>query len=65
MITIKLLIFLLFSSSLFSQTITGKVTDKIDVIPFANVILKDANNKTITGTTTTDEGAFELNRSTA
>lgn len=58
--TIKLLIFLLFSTSLFSQTIIGNVTDKIDIIPFVNVILKDANNKTITGTTTTDEGRFEL-----
>ncbi|WP_298762713.1 TonB-dependent receptor [uncultured Polaribacter sp.] len=59
--TIKLLIILLFSTSLFSQTITGKVTDKINVIPFANAILKDANNKTIAGTTTTDEGSFALN----
>lgn len=58
--TLKLLIILLFSTSLFSQTITGKVTDKIDVIPFANVILKNANNKTIAGATTTDEGTFEL-----
>lgn len=60
--TIKLLIILLFSTTLFSQTITitGKVTDNIDIIPFANVILKDANLKTITGTTTTDEGTFEL-----
>ena len=58
--TIKLLIFLLFSTSLFSQTITGKVTDNTDIIPFANVILKDAIGKTIAGTSTTDEGTFEL-----
>jgi len=58
--TITLLISLLFSTTLFAQTITGKVTDNLDVIPFANVILKDANNKTIAGTTTTDEGGFAL-----
>ena len=58
--TIKLFIFLLFSSSLLSQTITGKVTDKTDVIPFANVILKDNNQKIVAGTTTTDAGVFEL-----
>ncbi|WP_299048114.1 TonB-dependent receptor [uncultured Polaribacter sp.] len=55
----KLLIFLLFSSSLLSQTITGKVTDNLDVIPFANVVLKQ--QKTIvTGTTTSDDGLFDL-----
>tara|TARA_R110002126_G_C10489807_1_gene503471 strand:+ start:20087 stop:22420 length:2334 start_codon:yes stop_codon:yes gene_type:complete len=43
-----------------AQKITGKVTDNTAVIPFANVILKDANGKTVAGTTTTDEGAFEL-----
>ena len=55
----KLLIFLLFSSSLLSQTITGKVTDNLDVIPFANVVLKQQNT-IVTGTTTSDDGLFEL-----
>jgi len=54
------IISLLFSGILFSQTITGKVVDKTDVIPFANVILKDATHNTIAGTTTTDQGTFEL-----
>ena len=58
--TLQLLIILLFSTTLFSQTITGKVTDKTGVIPYANVLLKDVNNKMITGTTTTDKGTFEL-----
>lgn len=58
--TLQLLIILLFSTTLFSQTITGKVKDKTDVIPYANILLKDANTKTITGTTTTDKGTFEL-----
>ncbi|RCS25956.1 TonB-dependent receptor [Polaribacter sp. WD7] len=55
----KLLIFLLFSSSLLSQTMTGKVTDNLDVIPFANVVLKQQNT-IVTGTTTSDDGLFEL-----
>ena len=61
--TLQILIAILFSGILASQTITGKVTESIDVIPFANVILKQ-NNTLITGTTTTDEGFFELKAKT-
>lgn len=50
----------LFSGIITAQTITGKVTDKTEVIPFANVILKDNNQKIIAGTTTNDAGTFEL-----
>ena len=57
--TLQLLIALLFSGILSAQTITGKVADKTDVIPFANVIVTK-NNKTIAGTTTNNEGLFEL-----
>ncbi|WP_258848535.1 TonB-dependent receptor domain-containing protein [Polaribacter sp. WD7] len=38
---------------------TGKVTDNLDVIPFANVVLKQQNT-IVTGTTTSDDGLFEL-----
>ncbi|PQJ81017.1 hypothetical protein BTO18_13625 [Polaribacter porphyrae] len=58
--TLQILIALLFSGILAAQTITGKVSDNIDVIPFANVILKDGTQKIVAGTTTTDEGTFEL-----
>ncbi|MFK8060653.1 MAG: TonB-dependent receptor, partial [Polaribacter sp.] len=53
-------IVLLLSGVLSAQTIRGKVADNLDVIPFANVILKNNTNKIIAGTTTTDEGTFEL-----
>ncbi|WP_405563680.1 TonB-dependent receptor domain-containing protein [Polaribacter sp. Asnod6-C07] len=51
---------LLCSGILSAQIITGKVTDNLDVIPFANVILKDKTNKIVTGITTDENGAFEL-----
>ena len=54
---------LLFTGIITAQTITGKVADNLEVIPFANVILKDSNQKIIAGTTTTDEGTFELKTS--
>jgi outer membrane receptor protein involved in Fe transport len=56
---LKLTIFLLFSTSIYSQKITGKVTDNLGAIPFANIILKQ-QNIIITGTTTSDKGIFEL-----
>ena len=61
--TLPILIALLITTAICTQTIKGKVTDVADVIPFANVILKDSNNKIIAGTTTTDEGKFELQTS--
>lgn len=51
---------LFFSIVTSSQKITGKVTDKTGVIPFANVILKDSNAEIVAGATTTDEGTFNL-----
>jgi outer membrane receptor protein involved in Fe transport len=51
---------LLFSTLLIAQTITGKITDKNDVIPFANVIITDINNKIIAGTTSDNSGFFKL-----
>ncbi|WP_223443216.1 TonB-dependent receptor domain-containing protein [Polaribacter litorisediminis] len=57
---VLIMIAFLFSGIITAQTITGKVTDKTEVIPFANVILKDNNQKIIAGTTTNDAGTFEL-----
>ncbi|MDG1396793.1 MAG: TonB-dependent receptor [Polaribacter sp.] len=61
--TLPILIALLITTAICTQTIKGKVTDVVDVIPFVNVILKGINNKIIAGTTTTDEGKFELKTS--
>ena len=55
-----LLITLFFSSIIVSQTISGKVTDKTDIIPFANVIVKNTTDNIITGTTSDDQGLFEV-----
>jgi hypothetical protein len=55
-----LLITLFFSSIIVSQTISGKVTDKTDSIQFANVIVKNTTNNIITGTTSDDQGLFEV-----
>ena len=48
--------------SSFSQeySIIGKVVDSINSIEFSNVILKDQNNKIVKGTTTSEQGIFEL-----
>ncbi len=40
--------------------IRGTIKDSIDVIEFANVYLTNENNKIITGTITTEKGAFNL-----
>ncbi|WP_439128786.1 carboxypeptidase-like regulatory domain-containing protein, partial [Polaribacter sp.] len=61
--TLQTLLLLFFTAILSAQTISGKVTDKTAVIPFANVILKGSSGKIVTGTTTTDGGAFELKAS--
>ncbi|GGG92158.1 TonB-dependent receptor [Polaribacter pacificus] len=54
-------IFLFFFPALIiAQTITGKVADKTEAIPYANVVITDANQKIITGTTTDDTGFFSL-----
>lgn len=57
---ILLIITLLFSGIIKSQIIKGKVTDKTDVIPFANVIIKNTTNKIVAGTTTDNNGLFEI-----
>tara|TARA_R110001592_G_scaffold264427_2_gene529882 strand:+ start:1495 stop:3867 length:2373 start_codon:yes stop_codon:yes gene_type:complete len=54
-----LFIFLIPSIST-AQIITGKVIDKTEAIPFANVIITDVNQKIITGTTTNDNGLFRV-----
>lgn len=58
--TLQILIALFFTGILTAQTVTGKVADNLDVIPFANVILKDNQQKIITGATTKNDGTFEL-----
>lgn len=58
--TLQILIALFFTGILTAQTITGKVADNLDVVPFANVILKDNQQKIITGATTKNDGTFEL-----
>jgi len=50
----------LFPALIKAQTITGKVADKTEAIPYANVVITDTNQKTITGTTTDDTGFFSL-----
>ncbi len=57
------ILLLTFSSTSYTQIITGKIADNRDIIPFSNIILKNSNNKIIAGTTTTDEGKFELKTS--
>ena len=45
-------------------TITGKVLDATlkQPLPYVNVIIKDANGKTITGGITLDDGTFEIDK---
>ena len=50
----------LFSTIIFSQTVKGRISDKNDIIPFANVTIKDTQNKIIAGTTSDDTGLFKL-----
>lgn len=57
---LALLILCFFITKTFSQTITGTVTDSLEKIAFADVIIKDTNNKIITGTTTDDTGSFSI-----
>ncbi len=54
------LLVLLFSGMITAQTITGKITDKNDIIPFANITITDHQNKIIAGITSDDNGLFEL-----
>ena len=51
---------LLVSGMLTAQTITGKVIDNLGTIPFANVSITNKKGDIITGTTTNDNGFFEL-----
>lgn len=57
---VLIIIISLFGYNSFSQTISGKVHDQIEAIPYANVVLKDANKHPITGTITTEDGLFEI-----
>ena len=43
-----------------AQTITGKVTDRTEVIPFVNVTIIKDNDQIITGTTTDENGLFSI-----
>ncbi|MFT6870544.1 MAG: hypothetical protein ACJA2L_001811 [Polaribacter sp.] len=61
--TLQLMLTLLLPVMLYGQTISGKVTDKTDIIPFANVIVKNTTDNIITGTTTDDQGLFGLKAS--
>ncbi|APG65637.1 hypothetical protein LPB136_09795 [Tenacibaculum todarodis] len=55
-----LLIVLFFPVIIFAQSISGKVKDASENIPFADIIIKDALNKIITGTSTDDNGSFNI-----
>ncbi len=55
-----LAIIFLFPAILVGQTIKGKVIDKTEAIPYANVIITDVNQQIITGTTTDENGFFSL-----
>ncbi|MCT4698032.1 outer membrane beta-barrel family protein [Tenacibaculum haliotis] len=69
---ILLLIFTVFSVSLFAQmpksnlpkagTVSGKVIDKTtkEPLPYVNIIIKDAANKILTGGITNDNGTFSI-----
>ena len=69
---ILLLIFTVFSVSLFAQmpksnlpkpgTVSGKVIDKTtkESLPYVNIIIKDAANKILTGGITNDNGTFSI-----
>lgn len=59
--TLTFLILLLFPIIFYAHTITGKVIDKTDIVPFANVIITNNNNQVITGTTTDENGLFLVN----
>lgn len=61
---LNLLLAILFPTILLAQTITGKITDKTGAIPFANIILKDKNNKIVSGTTTNNDGIFKVQTNT-
>jgi len=54
------LVTLLVSGMLTAQIITGKVTDNIGVIPFANVSITNNKGEIISGTTTNENGLFEI-----
>lgn len=57
----KILVFsilLLYPTIFCAQTITGKVMDKTDAVPFANVTITNTNNQIITGATTDENGLF-------
>ncbi|MCB0460923.1 MAG: carboxypeptidase-like regulatory domain-containing protein, partial [Flavobacteriaceae bacterium] len=51
------MMFLLSTSAIFAQTITGTVNDETGPLPGANVVIKGTSN----GTTTDFDGKFSLN----
>ncbi len=52
--------FLFFSFLSFGQTIKGKVTDAVGDIGFADIVIRDNSNTIITGTSSDDNGNFEI-----
>lgn len=58
--TLSLLFIMLTQSIFYAQTISGKVVDETDVIPFANISITDDNNKIVTGSTTDENGLFSI-----
>ncbi|CAL2079498.1 TonB-dependent receptor domain-containing protein [Tenacibaculum sp. 190524A05c] len=52
--------FLFFSFLSFGQTIKGKVTDAVEDIGFADIVIRDNSNTIITGTSSDDNGNFEI-----
>ena len=55
-----LFILFLVPSMLFAHTIKGKVMDKTDAIPFANISITNDENKIITGATSDENGLFVI-----
>lgn len=60
------LLFLMFSLTFFAQKKVGKIYGKIvgatEILPFATVVLKTANNKLIEGVVTGENGEFSFNK---
>ena len=57
---LTLVTFLFFSFLSFGQTIKGKVTDAVGDIGFADIVIRDNSNTIITGTSSDDNGNFEI-----
>ncbi len=57
---LTLLIFFFFLTNSFSQSVRGTVTDALENIAFADVIIKASTNNIIKGATTDDNGKFDI-----